>query len=84
MLGELNPGDERCCPVEVRGESDLAISFSVAGRSASAGDLAYLEPEGGYCERIRVNESLSIANAEERSSCGVFQSLACRLTRGCT
>jgi hypothetical protein len=83
-FGKLDPHERRCCPVEARGESGLAISFVGGGKSASAEDLAYLESSGGYCEVLRISEGFTVTSLWREGGCGLFESLACRLTRRCS
>ena len=83
-LGTVQPGAERCCFVNVRGESGLAISFSSDSQKISVDDLAYLESSMGSCETVQINSDLSIESTFRGPGCGFFRFARCHLTRHCS
>ena len=80
-FGNLEPRARRCHIVEADGGSGLAISLSAVGQTVSAGALGYLENSGGFCEVVTVDVKLHISSSPR---CPSLESLACRLTRGCS
>lgn len=53
-MGSIAPGESACAAVLPTGESDLLLSFAVAGAPMSRSGLAYLEPR----TRTRVHVSV--------------------------
>src|SRR6266508_2153159 len=51
-VSDIQPGDQRTIVVHPTSESGLKIEFIANGKHMSTDDLAYIEPSGGYCERL--------------------------------
>lgn len=64
----LAPGVSRCVTVAPAGESGLLLIFTAAGRTVTRGDLAYIEPTGGYRVHLVVMADLTTtSNAQTMS-----------------
>ena len=84
FLGTVHPGVERCCFVDVRVESGLAISFTAGSQKVFADDLAYLESSMGSCETVEINSDLSVKSTFRGPGCGFARFARCHLTRRCS
>jgi hypothetical protein len=57
-LPDLKPGASHCAIVSPSGESGLRLTFTTLARQVTAGDLAYIEPKGGYRVHLLVGPDL--------------------------
>ena len=83
-FGSLEVGEARCCPVRVRGESSLLLSFTVGAEERTTNEMSYLESTGGYCEVLRVGSRFEVSSEWNGSGCGFVHASVCRLTRRCS
>lgn len=82
-FGELPPEESRCCVVDVRGESGLAVAFVAGSEPVHVEGLAYLESSGGYCESVEVDAELAVTTRWQGPGCGFVQSAICLLSGPC-
>lgn len=57
-VSDIQSGDQRTIVVYPTSESGLKIEFIADGKHMSTDDLAYIEPSGGYCERVVIDRHL--------------------------
>ena len=58
LLPDLEPGASHCAIVSPSGESGLRLTFTTPTRQVAVGDLAYIEPTGGYRVHLLVGPDL--------------------------
>jgi hypothetical protein len=64
-LGALDPGSYTTRTVSSGAESNLSLSFTVAGSPRTLHDLAYIESCGGYLVHLTIRPDHSVAATQE-------------------